>query len=153
MEDTEKIVDLMKVTGHIDLKLYDENGQLKDQREVKNLVVTVGKTYLANWLTAATQSTYFMQYVGLGMGTNPAAIGDVDLQNPLSTRVAGVLTNASNVWQNVANFGPGVDTGAVTEAGLFSAASSGTLFARQVFSVINKAAGDTLAITWQITLS
>lgn len=143
----------IKVTGHIDLKLYDENGQLKDQREVKNLVVTAGKNYLATWLTAATQSDYFMRYVALGIGTNPAAIGDTVLQSELATRVAGVLTSSLNVWQNIASFGPGVDTGAITEAGLFSASTSGTLFARQVFSVINKAAGDTLQITWQITLS
>ncbi len=145
--------EMIKVTGHIDLKLYDENGQLKDQREVKNLVVTAGKNYLATWLTAATQSDYFMRYIALGEGTNPAAIGDTTLQTELATRVAGVLTSALNVWQNIASFGPGVDTGAITEAGLFSASTVGTLFARQVFSVINKAAGDTLAITWEITLS
>jgi len=46
-----------------------------------------------------------------------------------------------------------VNTGNVTEAGIFSANVAGTLLARQVFGVITKAAGDSLQVTWQITLS
>lgn len=145
--------ELIKITGKVRIELFDENGNKKEERYNPNLVVTAGKNYLATWLTAATQSDYFMRYIALGTGTNPAAIGDTVLQIESATRVAGVLTSSLNVWQNVASFGPGVNTGAITEAGLFSASTSGTLFARQVFSVINKAAGDTLQITWQITLS
>jgi hypothetical protein len=143
----------IKVTGHIDLVLKDESGSIKDTREIKNLVVTAGKNYLAAWLAAASQAGYFMQYIGLGTGTTPAAAGDTALETPLATRVAGTVTSSTNVWQNVATFGPGVDTGAVTEAGLFTASSSGTMFARQVFSVINKGAADSLEITWTVTLS
>ena len=65
----------------------------------------------------------------------------------------GTLTPSSNTWNNTATFAPGNGTGAVTEAGLFTAASVGTMFARQVFGAYNKAAGDTLVISWTITLS
>ena len=40
-----------------------------------------------------------------------------------------------------------------SEAGLLNASSSGTLLCRTVFSVINKASGDTLGITWTVTVS
>lgn len=143
----------MKLTGYIRFDLYNEKGELKQHEEVKNVVVTVGKSYLANWLTAATQSDYFMRYIALGTGTTAAVAGDTALETELSTRVAGTLSNASNVWQNVASFGPGVNTGAVTESGIFSASSGGTMLARQVFPVVNKGAGDTLQVTWQITIS
>jgi hypothetical protein len=143
----------MKLKGRFLVELLGEDGKRKDLRIVENVVVTVGKTYLANWLTAATQSGYFMQYIGLGTGTTAAAAGDTTLQTELSTRVAGTLSNTTNVWQNVASFGPGVDTGAITESGIFSASSAGTMLARQVFAVINKGAGDTLQITWQVTFS
>ena len=145
--------EFLKAKGHITIKLFDKDGNLKEVRDIDNVVVTVGKNFLAQWLTAATQATYFMQYIGLGTGTNAASAGDTALQTELATRVAGALTNASNVWQNQATFGPGVNTGAITEAGLFSASSAGTMFARQVFSVINKAAGDSLQVTWQVTFS
>jgi hypothetical protein len=40
-------------------------------------------------------------------------------------------------------------TAAVTESGVFNAASSGVLLARQVFSAINVVNGDSLQITWK----
>ncbi len=145
--------DNIKVTGHINFKLYDGDGNLKEERNIKNLVTSAGKTALATWLAAGSQSTTFMPYIGVGTGNTAASTSDTTLQTELATRSAGAVTSSSNVWQSVASFGAGVDTGAITEAGLFSASSSGTLFARQVFSVINKGAADSLQITWQITLS
>lgn len=145
--------DTITAKGRIKFDLYDASGNLKETREINNVVVTVGKNFLATWLTAATQSTFFMQYIGLGTGTNAANASDTTLQTELSTRVAGTLTPSANVWQNIASFGPGVDTGAITESGIFSAAAAGTLFARQTFAVINKGAGDSLQVTWQVTFS
>ena len=147
MEDT------IKVSGFINFKLFDENGNLKDERNIKNLITTAGKTALATWLAATSQSATFMPYMGVGTGTNAAAAGDTTLQTELATRSAGAITSSSNVFQSIASFGVGVDTGAITEAGLFSASSSGTLFARQVFAAINKGSADTLQITWQVTFS
>lgn len=143
----------LKVTGHISLRLFGPDGLLKESREVKNVVVTVGKNYLALWLTQGTQSDFFMRYLALGTGVTAASASDTALQTELATRVAGALTSSTNVWQNQATFGPGVDTGAITEAGIFSASAAGTLFARQVFPVVNKGAGDSLQLTWQVTFS
>jgi hypothetical protein len=147
------IKDEKQLKGHITVRVFDEHGALKDFRDLDNVIVTVGKTYMAAWLAAASQAGMFMQYIGLGTGTNAASASDTDLQTALSTRVAGALTSSTNVWQNQATFGPGVDTGAITEAGLFSASSGGTMLARQVFPVVNKGASDSLQLTWQITLS
>lgn len=143
----------LKATGRIKFDLFDASGNLKESREINNVVVTVGKNFLALWLTAATQADYFMRYIGLGTGVTAASASDTALQSELATRVAGSLTNSTNVWQNQATFGPGVNTGAITEAGIFSASSAGTMFARQTFGVITKNAGDTLQVTWQVTFS
>ena len=143
----------VKVTGHISLRLLGPDGALKETREIKNVVVTVGKSYLAEWLTQATQADYFMRYLALGTGTTAASASDTALETELSTRVAGTLSFSTNVWQNQATFGPGVDTGAITEAGIFTASTAGTMFARQVFPVVNKGAGDSLQLTWQVTFS
>jgi hypothetical protein len=143
----------LKATGYIRFDLFDENGNLKEHKEIKNVVVTVGKNYLATWLTAATQADYFMRYIALGTGAAAASASDTALGTELATRVAGTLTSSGAVWQNVATFGAGVNTGAITEAGIFSASSAGTMFARQTFGTITKAAGDSLQVTWQITIS
>jgi hypothetical protein len=147
----------INLTGSVHVQLFDENGKLKQEHENHNLIVSVGKTYLATWIAAASQSGYFMQYMALGTGTNSPTSGDTALQTEFSgggySRVAGTLSSSSNTWQNIATFGAGNGTGAVTEAGLFSAITSGTMLARQVFSVYNKQAGDTLTITWTVTFS
>lgn len=108
---------------------------------------------MAAWLAAASQAGYFMQYIGLGEGVTAAQSTDTTLESPLATRVAGAITSSTNVLQNIASFGPGINTGAITEAGLFSDASGGTMLARQVFGTITKSAGDSLQVTWQITIS
>ena len=149
--------EVLHITGSVKVTLIGSDGWVKQQHETKNLVVTVGKTYLATWLAAATQSGPFMSYVGLGTNSTAASSGDTTLGTELSgggySRQQGTLTNSSNVWTNTVTFAPGNGTAAITEAGLFSASTSGTLFAHQVFSAYNKAAGDTLVIAWSVTFN
>lgn len=153
----EQMNESLKLTGSVHVRLFGPDGQLKQEHTDHNLVVTVGKTYLAAWLAAATQATEFMTFVGLGTGVTGPVSGDTALQTELSgggySRSDGTLSSASNVWTNTATFNPGNGTGAITEAGLFSASTSGSMFARQVFAVYNKAAGDTMVIVWSVTFS
>jgi hypothetical protein len=149
---------LKGITGSVRKQLFDEKGILIYDHTDSNLVVTVGPVFLASWLTATTQSTKFMSWVGLGTGGTAPVIGNTDLEVPLVTRVQGILTTpgSTNIWQNVATFGPGVDTGAITEAGLFSTdwtspTPAGTMFARNTFGALNKGSGNTFVLTWQIT--
>lgn len=149
--------EFMKLKGVVKVELFGPDGVLKQSHEDHNLIVTVGKNYITAWLAAATQSTEFMSYVGLGTGTTSPASGDTALQTELSgggyTRVQGTLTSLTNTWTNTVSFGPGNGTAAITEAGLFSTITSGTMFARQVFAAYNKAAGDTLQITWSVSFN
>lgn len=139
--------------GHINLKLYDKDMKLKSEVDKHNVIVTVGKNFTAAWLAAASQATPFMNYIQLGTGTTGALATDTDLETPLSPRVAGTISSSTNVWTNQTTFAPGVATGAITEAGIFSALTAGTMMARQTFAVQNKLAGDTVVFTWNITLS
>ena len=145
----------MGMSGRVTLTLRDAKGQVKKE-EVCNTIVTAGKTFLAAWLAAATQATPFMNYVALGTGTTSPTVSDTTLQTALGTRKAGTITSSTNVWQNQVTFGPAepaAGTNNITEAGLFSAITSGTMLARVVFTAIGKEAGDSLTITWQVTLS
>lgn len=143
----------LELKGHINIKLLDEKGNLKSEVDKHNVIVTVGKTFLATWLAAATQATPFMNYIQLGTGTNAADASDTDLQTALTPRVAGTLSSSTNTWTNQTTFAPGIATGAITEAGLFSTLTAGTMFARQTFPVQNKLPGDTIVFTWNVTFS
>jgi hypothetical protein len=148
-----ELKDSLKITGKVTIRVFDENMVLIHEETNSNLIVSVGKTYLASWLAAASQVGEFMSYIALGTGNTAPTPGDTGLQSPLPTRVQGVLLASLNTWQNTATFGPGVDTGTISEAGLFSAISSGTMFARNVFSPVSKLAGTTVQVVWQITFN
>lgn len=149
--------EILKLSGSVKVQLIDADGNVKQQHEDHNLIVTVGKNYLASWLQAASQAGPFMSYIALGTGTTSPASGNTALETEFSgggySRSQGTLTNSTNTWTNTATFSPGNGTGAVTEAGLFSASTVGTMFARQTFSAYNKAAGDTLIVAWTVTFS
>lgn len=147
--------DQVKLRGKITFRLFGSDGELKEVRVIKNLVVTAGKNFTASWLAASPSSIsdQFMKYLAIGTGTTAPAAGDTALETEVGTRVAGTISSSTNVWQHQGTFDAGNGTGAITEAGLFNASSGGTMLARQTFSAINKASGDSLQLTWQITIS
>jgi hypothetical protein len=146
--------DSIKMTGDLKIVLKDENGQIKHEQEVKNLVVTVGKNFIASSMAkTTTNSPAAMTHMAIGSGTTAAANGDTTLGTELGRVSLTSTTVTNNNVAYVATFPAGTGTGAVTEAGLFNASSSGTLLCRTVFSVINKGAADTLGITWTVTVN
>lgn len=149
------ISESLKLSGALSIVLTDKNGNVKETREVKNLVVNAGLAYIISRMVGTAKSV--MTHMALGAGTTAAAATQTDLvsllgaREPLdSTTITG--TNLEKV-QYISTFEPGDATGAVTEAGLFNAASAGDMLCRTVFPVVNKAADDQMAITWTITLS
>ena len=56
-------------------------------------------------------------------------------------------TVTNDTSQVVGTFAAGNGTGAITEVGLLTASSGGTLISRKVFSAINKGADDSLQVT------
>lgn len=149
--------DVIKITGSVHVVLTAPDGTVKQEHTEHNLVTTVGKYYLTAWLAAASQPGEFMSYIALGIGTTPPALGNTTLQSELvggsNTRALGTLVNISNTWNNTATFAPGNCTGSITEAGLFSTLTAGTLFARQTFAPYNKESGDTMTVSWTLTVS
>lgn len=145
--------DNIKITGDVKIDIIGADGAVKDTREIKNLVVTSGKTFIASRMVGVGSNV--MGWMELGTGTTAAAAGDTALQTAIGgSRVAlSSGTSAANVVTYVASFPAGTGTGAVTEAGVFNASSAGTMLCRTVFSVVNKGAADAMSITWTITVS
>lgn len=154
---TDKIV----TTGELQIVLRDEHGNIKEQREVPNLVVTVGKNLIASRLTGVAAPV--MSHMAVGTLATTPANGDTILGAEIAgSRVAlsvvgGVAVAADITY--IASFGPGVGTGPIVEAGIFNAASGvpsgfvNTMLCHTTFLVINKAVGDSLTITWKVTVN
>jgi hypothetical protein len=141
----------LKLRGDVALVLRDKNGNIKEEREIKNLIVTSGLGFIASRMKNATD---IMSHMALGSGTTAAAAGQTALVTQLGSRETLDSTTVSGATVTyVASFEAGEGTGAVTEAGIFNAASSGTMLCRTVFNVVNKSADDTMSVSWTITLT
>ncbi len=142
----------LKLRGDVALVLKGADGKVKDSREIKNLIVNDGLEFICSRM--AGTSANVMSHMALGSGTTAPAAGQTDLVSILGSREAlDSSTPSSNTIAYVASFEAGEGTGAVTEAGIFNAATGGDMLCRTVFSVVNKEADDTMSVTWTITLT
>lgn len=141
------INDQLQMTGALTV---EKNGQVV--HEIPNLVVTAGKALVAARLAGGGSN---VTHMAVGTSTTAAAAGQTTLASELDrnglTNPGG--TPSLNTVQYACTWDAGDGTGALTEAGLFTAASGGTMLARTVFSVVNKGANDSITITWTITIS
>jgi hypothetical protein len=145
------IQDSIKVTGELKITVTNPNGNVTQETVIPNLVVTSGKDYIAERMKDAT--TTAMSHMAIGTGSTAAAAGNTTLGTEAGRVALTSTTVTANAVAYVATFGAGTGTGAITEAGLFNASSSGDMLCRTVFSVINKGAADTLGITWTVTVN
>lgn len=145
------INDNLKLKGRVAMVLRDAEGNVKAEQEIRNLVVNSGLDYIASRMKDGTATA--MSHMAVGSGTTAAASGDTALGGELGRVALTSTTVTDNAVAYVATFPAGTGTGAVTEAGILNGASGGDMLCRTVFDVVNKAADDTLQITWTVTLT
>lgn len=144
------INDNIKVAGELKITITKPDGNTHET-VIPNVVVTTGKAYIASRMKDATATA--MSHMAIGTGTDSAAVGNTTLGTEAGRVALTSTTVSTNAVAYVATFPAGTGTGAITEAGILNASSSGTLLCRTVFSVINKASADTLGITWTVTVN
>ena len=88
-----------------------------------------------------------------GTGTGAEAVTDTTITAAGPARVSGTQsTPASNQYRSVGTIAY-TSTLAITEHGLFTASTSGTLWDRSVFSAINVVNGDSIQFTYTLTIN
>lgn len=120
---------------------------------VQNVLTTAGKAFIAQALGEG--AAYTGEYTQIGTGSTPQATADTDLESPVGARIQGTLS-ASGVEFTLDSTIPAGTPGAevaVTEAGLFSAATDGVLIARTTFPVVTKQTTDSIRLQWKITVN
>ena len=128
---------------------------------VQNIIPTVGRTMIANNLTASSPTdTMNINYTAVGTGNTAVANGDTTLATESYRKTTASSTNANNVAYVTAFYDATEVTGTFKEAGLFSNASSttdsGVLFSRVLLNGgagIVKSGTETLTIDTTITIS
>jgi hypothetical protein len=149
--------------GQLSLVVTRGNGEVVNLGLASLRVVTdTGVQYLVDSLQGTTEPEN-MKFHGYGTGTNAEAAGNTALQTELTTQYVGDVRPtgtqgegaSANIYRTTGTLSP--DTGgtiAVTEHGVFSANSGGTLLDRSQFSAVNIVAGsDSLQSQYDLTLA
>ncbi len=155
MMNNKGINDKAKLTGKLTACLRGPDGKIKDRSVIKNLVVTAGRQHVADQLAGQAQGA--MSHMAIGTGSTAQVIGDTALESELNRKVFGTKEQGVGADANkviyYTSWPAGEGTGAITEAGIFNAAAAGTMLCRTTFPVKNKGAGDSLSLTWTITVT
>ena len=147
--------EFVKATGNLNIILKDEStGVIKMNTTVPNLVVTVGKNWIASRMANTAQPPQ-MSHMAIGSGTNAPAVANtaLDAQLGIVTLTTAGGTPSGNTVTYQGTFPAGTGTGSITEAGIFNTGSAGTMLCRTVFGVVTKTANDSISISWAVTLS
>lgn len=146
----------IKMIGDVNIKIFAADGSLKEEKQVKNLVVTAGKTYIANRMQSNSLQGV-MNTMAIGTSSTTPAVANTTLGVEAGRVALASFSASGNQVTATATFPAGTGTGAITEAGIFNpttaGGSGGTMLCRTTFPTVNKAAGDSIAVTWVITVS
>ena len=150
--------------GDVKITVFDENGNIIETREGRNLIVNNGKQLLAKRIGGAADAAVTHMAIGTGGAASetpftpytPAATNTA-----LGTEVAGqrqavtVTYPATNQVKFTATFTSTNVNNNVNEVGLFNASTAGTMFARYCFATIYLKNDITasLQVDWTITFS
>lgn len=143
-------IETLKAKGELLVVLTKADGST-ETHELKNLVVDTGLNFIVSRMKDTTDAV--MSHMALGAGTTAAAAANAALGSELGRVSMTSTTVATNTITYVATFPAGTGTGAVTEAGVLNAGTGGTMLCRTVFPVVNKQSGDSMTVTWTVTVS
>lgn len=138
----------------IDIRISGLTGSWTEKEVVYNTITNAGLAVAAKRLGGVTVNA--ITHMAIGTGTPTATA----LQSEISTGGGGRAavtptsedTNVTGDTARSVNLFTFTDTFAITEEGLFNAASVGNMIASRSFSAINVESGDSLQITHDIVM-
>jgi len=148
----------LKLIGNAVIERRRKDGSIIDKEEIKNLILTTGKSRVRDLLgegIGATGITGF-GYITIGTGTASPVVGDTSLETEVeraSATVASVSTDQVT-FEKTFSFGSGVSYN-ITEAGVGDSATEtgDTLLDRFTFSIKAVDADTDLYVKITITVS
>lgn len=151
-----EINEMLTAKGKLKLVTRNKNGRIIDFEIFDNLVVKVGRYHIADQMTEQLQAA--MSHMGLGTDSRVQTENDTGLfgeifRKAFTKKEQGAGTEANKViYTN--EFVAGEATGTLWEAGIFNAASGGTMLCRTTFAEGKpKGAGDSMTATWIISFT
>jgi len=150
----------LKLVGRAEVKVIGKDGRVRWTDGKLNLITNVGLAGLAGLFNGASVLPF--KYIGLGMGTNPADAADVALEDEVDfgggerkladsiDQVTDVITDDTS--RIIATFDISQDF-TLSEIGMFDSLAGGVLGAHRVFVGQAITAGESVVVTWTLTLA
>lgn len=139
----------MSVTGKLTFKFTNEKtGEVREFHET-NRVVSLGK----EWIAARFDDVGIpqkMTHMAIGDPVAPTDVDRTDLEQELDRNALQSTSVVGNQVVYMASWPAGDAIGDITEAGIFNGS---IMLCRSVFGTKSKAAGDSLSITWTLTIN
>ena len=142
----------MGLSGKVDYRLRDANGNLKMERlNVGNIVVNTGKAQVAELIIGA--GTAFSN-IAIGTGATQAFTADstqlvAEDQRDTATKSTDTTDSTGDTAKFVHTF-TFTASKTINESGVFNASTGGDMLCAQYISDINVESGDSLEITWKL---
>jgi hypothetical protein len=143
----------IQFASELSIKHIRADGTERDYGVVsRRLVTNAGVAFLVDAFQNLVEIEN-MNFHGSGTGSVAENVADTTLGTEVASRATGTQSEpASNQYRTVGTIAYS-GTFAITEHGIFSASSAGTLWDRSVFSAINVVSGDSIQFTYTLTVN
>jgi hypothetical protein len=158
-----KLNDSIDMKGRLTLRLSDRDGNLVREIAADNDIVLTGRDLVAKMFAKVAIDP--ISHIAVGTGTTAVAPGtDTALNTEVFRKPIAVIDPAKDITAvggkmrvvittELDNSEPplgGAASVALTEAGMFNAATGGVMYNRVVFPAVNKTADFKLTLVWEI---
>lgn len=139
------------VKGRVVLK-HIRNGKEIDRRDIANLIVNTGLEHIAKLINGVETTHFTYAQVGTGTSAVIATNTALEIYNAELDTAESYEASYKAKFVGTIHF---TSTVAVTESGIFNGVQAGSpvMLCRQVFTVLNVEAGDSIELTWNVTIS
>jgi hypothetical protein len=138
----------IKVTGDVKITITGIDGS-REVRELKNLVVTNGKTLLCSLLAGVVAQ--FVRYIAFGTGATAPVVGNTALEAFVLSKAVTVTYPAANQVKFAAEMTTSEGNGnTFQEIGLYCATDN-NMFSRLVIASISKTVAYRIQVEWVIS--
>lgn len=147
----------LPVRGYVTVSVVRDNSEFYRYAD-HNLITDSGKDFISAQIGSTSAAANGGNYIALSSDSAAPATSDTTLAGEISgnglDRSQGTYshTAGTNTFTVTSIFNATGSASNVQKAGLFTAASGGTLVAENTFSSVNLISGDQLTITWTITI-
>lgn len=153
-----RLVQPIGLHGELEI-LHLRDGEVIDRRYFGNVITKTGMAEVAGIINEDTSGGF--TYIAIGIGVVAEDFDDTALGSEIVSgggeRASATCSRVTTTWTNdtaqmlwtwtfSASF-------AVTESGVFDAASTGVMLCRKTFSAINVASSDQIQVTWKVQVS